>query len=108
MPAARKVNIDPDRVPSLVMTRDEVLYKLRQALAPVRITDYILNNWMARDYFPRPVALGGLRSHGKAMHVVWLTADVQAFLDGLPSQPRLKAPKNYGGTPKKRTEDQPA
>ncbi|MNM37113.1 hypothetical protein D3C81_478360 [compost metagenome] len=108
MPAARNVNIDPDRAPSLVMTRDEVLYKLRQALAPIRISDYILNNWMDRDYFPRAIALGGLRSHGKAMHVVWLTADVQAFLDGLPSQPRLKAPKNYGGTPKKRTEDQPA
>jgi predicted DNA-binding transcriptional regulator AlpA len=97
MPTIRKPVVDPNREPSLVMTLPEVLFVLRQALAPVKITDYVLYNWIERGYFPGAIALGGMRSHDKPHRVVWLTADVDAFLEGLRSQPRLKAPKTARG-----------
>ena len=92
---------------SLVMTRAEYKARLQEAFAPVRITDYLLDVWMERGFAPRGIALGGLRSNGKACRVVWLRADVEAFLDGLASQPRLDAPKTVWGA-KHRDETLPA
>ncbi len=82
---------------SLIMTRAEYKARLQEAFAPVRVTDYLLDVWMERGFAPRAIALGGLRSNGKACRAVWLKADVEAFLAGLNSQPRLDAPKTVWG-----------
>lgn len=87
MSAAR--NTTPET--SLIMTRAEYKARLQEAFAPVRVTDYLLDAWMERGFAPCAIALGGLRSNGKACRAVWLRADVEAFLNGLASQPRLAA-----------------
>ncbi|MFT2161517.1 hypothetical protein [Pseudomonas putida] len=101
MPTTRKASHEN----SLIMTRAEFKARLQEAFAPVQVTDYLFDVWLERGFTPRAVALGGLRSNGKACRAVWLKADVEAFLDGLGSLPRLAAPKTVWGA-KHRAADQ--
>lgn len=93
MPRKHELKVDPDRTPSRIVLKDELRVWLEDELAPLTFSERTVDLWVDRGILPGPIALGGLRPNGKAVRVAWLRADVEAFLDGLSSQPRLKAPK---------------